>query len=153
VGPVAERLAEALRKVHSQHLRTLECKIEAGLLFYGEERDLMEMLGNLLDNACKYGDGVVRLEAEMLGSGPRPGLRLRVGNNGAALEPARFAELLQRGMRGDELGAAGGHGLGLSIVAELVSAYGGQLTCGPSQLGGTEVTVTIPSGYRGASAA
>jgi two-component system sensor histidine kinase PhoQ len=142
VEPAAERVAATLRKVHSQKLGTLECIIEPGLLFYGEARDLMELLGNLLDNACKYGDGQVRLEASSIAAETataRPGLRLVVGNDGAA---ADLAGLVQRGRRGDE--RTEGHGLGLNIVSEVVSAYGGTLGFGRSPLGGTEVTITIP---------
>lgn len=142
VAPVAERVANTLRKVHSHRLRTLECIIEPDLVFYGEERDLMELLGNLLDNACKYGDGAVRLEAAAEGAGAhRPGLRLTVGNDG---EAAELEGLVQRGRRGDE--QAEGHGLGLTIVSEVARAYGGRLDFGRSPLGGAEVTVTLPPG-------
>ncbi|MEM1411317.1 MAG: ATP-binding protein, partial [Pseudomonadota bacterium] len=144
VAPVAERIAASLRKVHSQDLRALECTIEAGLQFFGEERDLMELLGNLLDNACKYGEGQVRLDATSIppvppAQGGRPGLRLAVGNNGA---PAALEGLIQRGLRGDE--RAEGHGLGLNIVSEVANAYGGRLDFGRSSLGGSEVVITLP---------
>ena len=142
VAPVAERIAATLRKVHSQELGTLECMIEPGLKFFGEERDLMELLGNLLDNACKYGDGTVRLEAVAIAAtapSTRPGLRIVVGNDGA---PTALDRLVRRGLRGDEGGE--GHGLGLSIVSEVANAYGGRLEFGTSPLGGAEVRVTIP---------
>ncbi|MEE4175304.1 MAG: ATP-binding protein [Xanthomonadales bacterium] len=142
VAPAAERIAESLRKVHSQDLRTLECIIEPGVQFFGESRDLMELLGNLLDNACKYGNGAVRLAVASLPAaapGARSGLRITVGNDGA---PAPLGDFVQRGRRGDE--QADGHGLGLAIVSELVSAYGGRLDFGHSDLGGAEVVVTIP---------
>lgn len=143
IQPVVERIAASLRKVHSQQLRKLECMVEPGLAFFGEERDLMELVGNLLDNACKYGDGQVRLEAHSLAGGARPGLKLVVGNNGqfVALEG-----LVRRGLRGDER-IAEGHGLGLNIVAEIASAYGGRLTFGRSPLGGAEVALIIPAGH------
>lgn len=142
VAPVAERIAASLRKVHSHKLRSLKCTIEPGVQFFGETRDLMEVLGNLLDNACKYGDGTVRLSATSLAAatrGARPGLQITVGNDGA---PAALDALVHRGLRGDE--QAEGHGLGLSIVSELVSAYGGRLDFGRSSLGGSEVVVTVP---------
>lgn len=151
VAPVAERIAASLRKVHSHHLRTLECIIEPGLCFFGEERDLMELLGNLLDNACKYGGGQVRLEARSLAaeprsgsrSGARPGLRLTVGNDPKDEGPLPALEgLVRRGLRGDQ--RAEGHGLGLTIVSEVASAYGGRLEFGQSGLGGAEVSVVIP---------
>jgi two-component system sensor histidine kinase PhoQ len=143
VAPVVERLAASLRKVHSQDLRNLQCIMEPGLVFFGEERDLMELAGNLLDNACKYGAGQVRLEARAVGAGPRPGLELIVGNDG---QPVSLEGLVQRGLRGDER-AVEGHGLGLNIVAEIASAYGGRLSFGQSPLGGAEVSVIIPAGH------
>ncbi len=144
VEPLAERVVASLRKVHSQDLRDLRCTIEPGLKFYGEARDLLELLGNLLDNACKYGDGRVRLAARAEGAGVRPGIRLVVGNGTARenWDPAALEGLVRRGRRGDE--RAEGHGLGLTIVSEVASAYGGRLDFGRSELGGAEVTVTLP---------
>ncbi len=123
VAPLVERLAGALRRVHSQDLRSLDVKIQPGLDFYGEERDLLEVIGNLLENACKHGDGRVWLHAERLGEttpGLRPGLQLEVGNTGG---PVALERYLARGARADE--RVEGQGLGLAIVSEVVSAYGG----------------------------
>jgi len=143
VEPVAARLAGSLRKVHSQKLKTLDVSIEPGLEFFGEERDLMELLGNLLDNACKYGDGHVRIDAGRIGErAARPGLWLRVENGGDSVNPAELDRMLQRGVRGDE--RVEGHGLGLTIVSELVSAYGGAIRFGASELGGISAEVRIP---------
>lgn len=141
VEPLAERLGQALKRVHSHTLRTLELNIEPGLMFYGEERDLLEVMGNLLENACKYGDGQVRLSA---GAGPseqnRPGLWLKVENNGS---PVNLEPFLARGVRGDE--HTEGQGLGLAIVSEVVSAYEGQLRFSDSKRGGVCVEVIFPA--------
>ncbi len=139
VAPVAERLARALRKVHSQHLRTLTLTIPPDLNFYGEERDLLELLGNLLENACKYGAGEVHCSARQEGGGHRPGLRLVVENDGDYVDLNAY---VQRGRRGDE--RAEGHGLGLTIVSEVASIYGGDLAFARGKLGGPRVTVTLP---------
>lgn len=143
IEPVVTRIVASLRKVHSHRLRTLETIIEPALEFYGEERDLMELVGNLLDNACKYGDGTVRFEASSMAAGTRPGLRMVVGNSGQFVE---LQGLVSRGLRGDER-VAEGHGLGLNIVAEIAGAYGGKLSFGRSPLGGSEVSVIIPAGH------
>ncbi|MEJ2534877.1 MAG: ATP-binding protein, partial [Gammaproteobacteria bacterium] len=140
VRPVVERIAASLRRVHSQSLRTLEIKIDPGLVFYGEERDLMEIAGNLLENACKYGGGAVRVGAGAVDAAQaRPGLWLSVDNDGRAVDLEPY---LQRGVRGDE--RAEGHGLGLAIVSEVVKAYGGELEFGTGELGGVRVIVRLP---------
>ena len=144
VAPVAERLATTLRRVHSQDLKTLDVIIAPELRFYGEERDLLEILGNLLENACKYGAGRVRLSAGSVGPDrDRPGLWLTVENDGAEVSPERLRQLCQRGLRGDE--RVEGHGLGLTIVSEIVAAYGGDIDFGTGTLGGVSAKVTLPA--------
>ena len=138
--PVAERLANSLRKVHSQHLRTLNVSIAPELTFRGEPRDLMEILGNLLDNACKYGDGMVRVSAWR----DRGLLCLRVENDGESIPAEKARQLVERGVRGDERERIEGHGLGLTIVNELVTAYGGELVIDESDLGGAAITARFP---------
>lgn len=140
VRPVAERLLNSLRKVHSQKMIRIDVNMEPGLLFHGEERDLMEVLGNLLDNACKYGDGAVRVSAGR----DNGSLRLTVENGGRPIPGERVERLLQRGVRGDERERIEGHGLGLTIVTELVSAYGGDIRIEESELGGAAVSVRFP---------
>ncbi|MDX1459535.1 MAG: ATP-binding protein [Xanthomonadales bacterium] len=145
VRPQVERVVKTMRKVHSQKLRSLDVRISDELDFYGEQRDLIEMVGNLLDNACKYGDGEVRIAAGAIdGQSTRPGMWMTVENDGRPLDPERHAGLLERGVRGDE--RVDGHGLGLTIVLELVSAYGGDITIEKSELGGALFRVTMPPG-------
>ncbi|NNL96201.1 MAG: two-component sensor histidine kinase [Xanthomonadales bacterium] len=149
VLPQVERIVASLKKVHSHDLKTIDVSIAPDLKFYGEKRDLLEMVGNLLDNACKYGNGFVRISAglEEVGQDPsaseRPGLWLSVENDGRPIDPDRYPLLLQRGVRGDE--RVEGHGLGLTIVLELVSAYGGDITIDQGELGGARFRVTIPA--------
>ena len=120
-----------------------ELKIEPDLAFYGEERDLLELAGNLLDNAFKYGKGRVRVGAGVIDKeSARPGLWLRVEDAGPGVPADRREALLERGVRGDE--RVEGHGLGLAIVSELVASYGGELTIGDSELGGALVEARIP---------
>ena len=139
----ARRIVATLQKVHSHELKNVDVRIEPDLVFYGEERDLLEIMGNLLDNACKYGDGDIRLCA-----GPvepqrqRPGLWLSVENNGQGLDAGLKDRLLERGVRGDQ--RVEGHGLGLTIVMELVNAYGGDITIERSDLGGAKFRVSLP---------
>jgi two-component system sensor histidine kinase PhoQ len=111
-------------------------------VFYGEQRDLLEVAGNLLDNACKYGEGRVRISAATLDAGdPRAGIRMLVEDNGRGIAGDRIESLLQRGVRGDE--RVEGHGLGLAIVLELVNAYHGDIEISQSDLGGACVSVRL----------
>ncbi|MFT7564620.1 MAG: two-component system sensor histidine kinase PhoQ [Bacteroidia bacterium] len=139
----ADRIIASLHKIYSHKLKTPDVIIPPGLNFFGEKRDLMEMMGNLLDNACKYGEGEVRLSAGGIeGNDNRPGFWMMVENDGEPIDPLMSDRLMQRGVRGDE--RVEGHGLGLTIVTELVSAYGGDIKVNLSELGGAAFKITIP---------
>lgn len=143
IGPLITRLGKAMEKVYADKRLSLSLDIEEDCHFYGEQRDFMELVGNLIDNACKYSRSQVEVRARNLaGDTRRPGLRVIVADNGPGLDQAQFARLLQRGMRGDE--KADGHGLGLAIVAEIADAYQARLKAAQSHLGGLQVSVEFP---------
>ena len=103
---------------------------------------MLELLGNLLDNAYKYGGGKVSFSAQTLEPGsPMAGIRLQVEDNGPGIAEDQREQLLQRGVRGDE--RVEGHGLGLAIVLEIVSAYQGEITITRGDLGGACVNVSL----------
>lgn len=142
VAPQAERVISSLQKVYSQKMIQADVSIEPDLKFYGEKRDLLEMMGNLFDNAFKYGGRKVRIAAGPLGEEKtRPGLWMTVEDDGPGIDSARWSTLLQRGVRGDE--RVEGYGLGLAIVLELVSAYGGDISLSKSELGGAGLRLEI----------
>lgn len=142
VAPQAERVIASLQKVYSHKMIRADVNIEPGLKFYGEKRDLLELMGNLFDNAFKYGDSAVRVAAGVLGAErTRPGLWMTVEDNGPGIDSESWARLLQRGVRGDE--RVEGYGLGLAIVLELVSAYGGDISLSKSELGGASLRLEI----------
>lgn len=144
VAPQLRRILDSLQKVHSQRMIEAESTIEDGLAFYGEQRDLLELMGNLLDNAFKYGRGRVRVTGGAVEAGrARPGMWLRIEDDGPGIAAEASSRLLQRGARGDE--RVEGHGLGLAIVTELVSAYGGSLDIGRSELGGARIDIRLPA--------
>lgn len=144
VAPQLQRIIDSLDKVHSRRMISTEVILEDGLAFYGEQRDLLELIGNLLDNAYKYGRGHVRVSGGAVDAGrSRPGLWLRVEDDGPGIEEGQWARLLQRGARGDE--RVEGHGLGLAIVTELITAYGGTIDIGHSELGGARIDVRLPA--------
>ena len=137
-----ERLVLSLNRVYSQELINIDVMIDPELEFFGEQRDFLELTGNLLDNACKYGDGQVRISAQTLDAeDSRVGIRLQVDDNGPGIVEDKREQLLQRGVRGDE--RVEGDGLGLAIVLEIVSAYHGDIAITQSDLGGACVSVTL----------
>lgn len=143
VEPQIRRILDSLHKVHSHRMIESALTLEKDLQFYGEQRDLLELAGNLLDNAFKYGASQVKVSGGALEPDKaRPGLWLKVEDDGPGIAPDRRDALLQRGVRGDE--RVEGHGLGLALVQELVDAYGGELEIGESPLGGASVEIKIP---------
>jgi two-component system sensor histidine kinase PhoQ len=148
VRPQVKRILESLQKVYSHKLIEAELMMDQNLLFFGEQRDLLELAGNILDNAFKYGSGRVRVSADAIDpEATRPGLRLSVEDDGAGIDKSQWKRLLQRGTRGDERAdkRVEGHGLGLAIVLELATAYGGEVSIGRSELGGAMIRVEIPA--------
>jgi len=141
VGPVLEDLARTLERLYGRQ-KDLDLTVEAepGLTFRGERQDLEEMAGNLLENACKYGRGLVLAKAAPAAG--RESFDLVVEDDGPGIAQAAAAEALRRGQRLDE--TAPGQGLGLSIVDDLARLYGGALELGRSDLGGLRATLRLP---------
>ncbi|MGE3302382.1 MAG: ATP-binding protein, partial [Hyphomonadaceae bacterium] len=143
VKPVLEDIARTLVRLYGAR-KDIDIAVEAerDAVFRGERQDLEEMAGNLMDNACKYGRGAVRVQ---LAAPARTGetFSIAVEDDGAGLSAEQRDVALQRGVRLDERET--GAGLGLSIIADLSRAYGGQLALGDSALGGLKATLTLPS--------
>jgi len=137
--PLAQRLRESLLKVHAdKHLR-IAIEMDAALTLQADSGDLLEILGNLLDNACKWASQQVLLRAHR--DGVR-GLILEVDDDGPGIPAGARERILERGTRIDE--HTPGHGLGLAIVRELVTEhYAGDLQVGTSPAGGARVTVLL----------
>jgi signal transduction histidine kinase len=139
VAPVLEELSITLERIFHDRKVEIDWRAPDDLCFQGERQDLMEMIGNVLENACKYGGGRVRAVADI---GDARRLSLVVEDNGPGLPDGRHAEVLKRGARLDE--SAPGSGLGLSIVDELARAYGGTVSLGDSVWRGLKVTLELP---------
>ena len=131
------RLTGSLLKVYRDKQVKLEVDVDPSLMFKGDEGDLMEILGNLLDNAFKWSQRRILVNAEH--SGKR--LAIRIEDDGPGMEPELVEQLLKRGVRADE--TTPGHGIGLSIVHNIVQAYRGSLKIEQSKLGGVAVSVAI----------
>ena len=140
VGPVVDELCRTLDRIFSRRGVDIDGPVDSGVLFLGERQDLQEMAGNLMENACKYSRGQVRVEIAEAGSG---WFVLSVEDDGPGLAPDQREAALRRGQRLDE--SAPGSGLGLSIVDELARAYGGGLDLGSSlTLGGLKIDLRLP---------
>ena len=139
VAPALEELARTLERIFERRGVVVEQSAPADLAFQGERQDLLEIAGNVMENACKWCKGTVWARAESL-RGER--LRLVVEDDGSGLPAERREEVFKRGARLDE--SAPGSGLGLSIVEELVRAYGGSIELDQSEHGGLLVRVELP---------
>ena len=134
---VGEALARTLLKIYRDRQIDIAVECPPGLRFNGERQDLEEMLGNLMDNACKWAASRVRLVARPLPDGSTgPRLEILVEDDGPGLSADQLAEPIQRGRRLDE--TKPGSGLGHSIVAELAHANHGTLEFAHSDLGGLQ---------------
>jgi signal transduction histidine kinase len=134
-----DELARTLERIFRDKPMAIDWDAAEDLFFLGERQDLLEIAGNAMENACKWGRTKVRVRAEAV-SDER--LLLRVEDDGPGLPEEAREAVLQRGARLDE--SAPGSGLGLSILAELARAYGGVLRLDSSPLGGLRLEVELP---------
>lgn len=141
------RLTRVMGKIHRDVTVAFQRPDASLPWFRGDESDLEEMAGNLLDNACKWANGQVgvRLSSERTEKGTL--LLLRIDDNGPGLSEEEAREVLRRGVRLDE--KTPGTGLGLDIVKELVDVYGGKLDLKRSALGGLLVELRLPTARLG----
>ena len=140
VVPVLDGLIRVMQRVHAE--RNLELVVlpgSADLIFRGEEQDLQEMLGNLLDNACKW--AARRVKVELLLTGAE--LTIRLDDDGRGIEAAERERVLNRGERADE--QVPGSGLGLAIVDDLARLYDGRVELTDSPLGGLRAVLVLPA--------
>jgi two-component system sensor histidine kinase PhoQ len=144
VGPLVQRLSRSLGKVYRDKAVRVDLGLAPGSRFFGDEADLMEVLGNVLENAFKYGRGVVRVASRPIeaAASRRPGLEVRIEDDGPGIDPARAEEAMERGRRMDE--SVPGQGIGLSVAREIVEVYDGRITFGISPLGGLAIDIRFP---------
>lgn len=145
VAPIVERIAATLAKVYRAKGVAVEAEVADDLRFRGERQDLEEILGNLVDNGCKWARTLVEIAVAAVpgAAGERDYFDITIDDDGPGLTPEQQKEALKRGKRLDE--TQPGSGLGLSIVAELVGLYGGRLTLDRSPFGGLRCVVRLPA--------
>jgi two-component system sensor histidine kinase PhoQ len=140
IAPLLERLRQSLGKVYGQRGLQLELRVDAQLRCRADEADLMELCGNLLDNACKWASARVLIQAAPRADGT--GLELQVEDDGPGIPEHQREAVLGRGVRADS--TLPGQGIGLAVVRDIVAAYGGELVIDPSpELGGARIRVCL----------
>jgi two-component system sensor histidine kinase PhoQ len=143
VAQVAGELRSALLRVFARKDLVIELIVAPGTQFIGDRGDLTELLGNLLDNACKWCRSRVRFTATADGlAAARQRLSLTIEDDGPGISAQNRARVLERGVRADE--SVPGHGLGLAMVHNTVDLYGGRLAIDASPLGGARFSVWLP---------
>ncbi|MHC8318605.1 sensor histidine kinase [Pseudomonas sp. LB3P31] len=130
-------LLATLNMIHGEHL-DLSYDAPEGLQLPWDREDLLELLGNLLDNACKWADAEVRLRVVETATG----FELSVADDGPGIPEEQRAQVFSRGTRLDE--QTDGHGLGLGIVRDIVDTWGGELRLEESEWGGLKVVIKLP---------
>lgn len=138
---ILSRLVRVMGKIHPDREVALNLPPSGVPWFRGEESDFEEMTGNLIDNACKWANSKVRVSAGTGAQGTM--LEIRVEDDGPGLTKEEREAVTRRGVRLDE--KTPGSGLGLDIVIELASVYGGSLALGCADLGGLSAVLTLPA--------
>ncbi len=135
--PIAQKLLTTMGKIYQHKRLQIKLAAEPGCHFYGEQDDLFELLGNLLDNAHKFAISEIGINIRMAGQQ----LVIQLEDDGLGIDDAIKSKVLQRGVRADN---SGGQGIGLSICTEIVNSYNGQLHIDVSPLGGARFTLQLP---------
>jgi signal transduction histidine kinase len=135
----AEGLARAMHRLHRERGITIDIRVPPEMTVRVQREDLDEMIGNLVDNACKWGRSRLTIDAQRDGAM----LEVLVDDDGSGLEPGLREAVLQRGVRADE--AAPGSGLGLAIVRDLAEVYGGGVALEESSFGGLRARLRLPA--------
>jgi signal transduction histidine kinase len=162
VPPVVTALARTMEKLYRERDIAIDVDVPEHAFFRGEQQDLEEMIGNLVDNGCKWAQSRVAIEViadrvaaggekdakvpagDTGDNGEKSRVRIIVDDDGPGLSPAEREQVALRGRRLDE--TKPGSGLGLSIVVELASLYSGVLTLGTAPIGGLRAELALPAG-------
>ncbi|SFN57565.1 Signal transduction histidine kinase [Cohaesibacter marisflavi] len=153
--PVLKKLTGVMSKIHPEKMVDYECSADSDICFRGEEQDLEEMIGNLVDNACKWASSrvVVSLtegleeaavkRPQKKNANVRKWLSIIVEDDGPGISEGKIDEALKRGKRLDE--SKPGSGLGLSIVTEIANLYQGTFSLERASLGGLRAELVLPA--------
>ena len=146
VSPIVQDLQQSLSKVYREKNVNVQISLDAACLFHGDEDDLLEMLGNLMENAYKFCHQQIRIQGYIekvsRDSRHKVPLTLTIEDDGPGIPDDQQASVLQRGVRADC--QKPGQGIGLAIVLDLVEGYQGSLSISRSELGGALFKVQLP---------
>ena len=142
VEQLVTRVVTALKKVYAEKQVEIAVDVLPALSFHCDEGDLMELLGNLVDNACKYCRHRVEIGLRLEAVQGQSGLLIEVCDDGPGISEAHLPTVLERGGRLDT--QANGHGLGLAMISDIVALYDGHLEFQRSRLGGALVAIWLP---------
>lgn len=142
IYPIAKKIINALNKVYADKNITSELNIDKNTQFFGDEGDLLELIGNLSDNAYKFCKDHIKINAYLSDQETNhSSLILEFEDNGPGIAPDKIKELIQRGQRGDEM--TEGQGIGLAMVNEIINIYNGSLTIKQGTTGNNVIMVTF----------
>lgn len=137
--PLVQRLIKALRKVYADKQIEIDAQLAPNSILMGDEQDMMELVGNLLENACKYG----RKQVVVSSFRDDQYLWVSIEDDGPGVPPEDYDRILKRGQRLDS--KIPGQGIGLSVATEIVQGYNGEIKVSRSSLGGAKFQFGIPS--------
>jgi signal transduction histidine kinase len=138
VADSVDGLIRTVERIYAERNLTIDSSIPQTLSVRAQREDLDEMLGNLIDNACKW----ARRRVEVSATGRAHDVEIVVDDDGPGVPEAKRSDMLRRGVRADE--ASPGSGFGLAIVRDLAEVYGGSIRLDTSPLGGTRAVLTLP---------
>lgn len=139
ITPIIERLVNAMHKVYYHKGVHCTYHVDGPLGFHGDEADFMELVGNLIDNACKYGEKRVQIACKRVGNQ----LEMSVEDDGAGVAADVRQAVLTRGTRADS--TTPGQGIGLAVAVDILTSYGGNIDILKSKLGGACFKLRIPN--------
>ncbi|MDM7859874.1 ATP-binding protein [Alteromonas sp. ASW11-36] len=137
--PLAQKLCNAMDKIHTERALEINNNLATTIAIKADETDIMELFGNLLDNACKAAQKRVDISAEVYAQS----LHIYIDDDGSGIAENDATKILQRGSRLDTY--KDGQGLGLSVVSDILESYDGQLRIERSPLGGARFVVILPA--------
>jgi len=140
VQPIIDKIVKALDKVYAEKSMHCEKSVDPDAIFFGDERDLMEVTGNVLDNAFKYGHRRIRVGVTVV-TARRQQLSIVIEDDGPGIDDQKRQFVLQRGARADTL--VQGQGIGLAVVTDIVASYGGLIDVDRSDLGGARIQIVF----------
>ncbi len=140
LSPLIQKITSALGKVYRDKRIKLTLNIKTNSFFYGDKDDIMELLGNLLDNAFKWCQSQVAVDITVISEQ----LQICISDDGAGIPKEKIEAVLIRGGRADE--HISGHGIGLAMVKYIVESYQGRLDITQSDWGGAKICVNLTGG-------